>query len=844
MQKAILLTSDANVIREMNIEIMKLHDELYGGDDYEHYMKWAEKDSMVPRNNIAYNNAAVVQDRAQMIAQVKNFFARENIYKLLKSAVSYLVPHRSDVILVLNHGGGSYTDDKKVVIGLPEIFWGKTPEQMFIALRALVGHECQHINSSNFELFKRFIEDVGKYLKDKYGISQGQQIGKQLANSVEDGRIEKILGNKLAGYVRYLKYLNGTIWEHQPVVGNSELQDFLYTITTISVTGLHPKGFSDIYTGTELETTIDSIHDDIIDGINAVTCAQCMKICWDILYKIEGYLAKLLEKQDAEDQRFLNGLPQQMEFSDSDESETNGSSKTVTVHFKPENKDDKKDDKGNEDTTEAPEKKGQSKPKENKGKNSSGEEPNKKEEAEKQKETNSSKTSKGESGKDEDENSTGNGASQKKEEEESHDKDNDSNGEGDGSSDEAGEGDREDDDSSPEEDKTSEQGGKDNEKEDENQGESNDGSSNDKNTEGEMNNSSKDDDIQENDGEQSDNSKEPSNNNTTSSNNSSNQESLVDEELRAMEEDLVNEAKKKISDEASPKKQKEEEATKLSEQDVREIEEKYKDESCSKFTEEKGLSLNAPLPENLKINGSKLKRELERILRNKEVYSLKNQRKGILDDNVLYRVGLKDYGVFKKNGVPSKADFVVYGLQDGSGSMTCDYKQLYAASALAILEEGTKGLIPFKATSFYTSWSGVTHYVIKDFNETKAHNYSWNFNNQRRASGGNKDGYSIRIATKELEKRPEKDKILIVLSDGLPSNYNGRIAGELDVREAVKEARKKGIVVIAIMFGTEEFRNAYIDNYKYMYDKNIIACDPKDIPQQLTKVFKAIIAKK
>lgn len=839
MQKAILLTSDANVIREMNVEIMKLHDELYGGDDYEHYMKWAEKDSMVPSNNIAYNNVAQVQDRAVMIAQVKNFFARENIYKQLKSAVSYLVSHRSDVILVLNHGGGSYTDDKKVVIGLPEIFWGKTPEQMFIALRALVGHECQHINSSNFEIFKRFIEDVGKYLKDKYGTSQGQKIGKQLANSVEDGRIEKILGNKLAGYVRYLKYLNGTIWENQPVVGNSELQDFLYTITTISVTGLHPKGFHDIYAGTEMEAVIDSIHDDIIDGINAVTCAQCMKICWDILYKIEGYLAKLLEKQDAEDQQFLDGLPQQMEFSDSDESETNGSSKSVTVHFKPEKKEEKKDEADNKNKTETPEEQGQSKSEENKKQNSPSGKSKKEKDIEKQKGTGSSKPSKKKSDKDEDEGENENSKGSQQDEDDS------SEGEGKGSSDEAddaedkdggGSSDKEDgedgesDDSSSDEEDAGSQSGDGDEKEDESQGK--------------MDDSSKENDNQDNNEGQPDNSDESSNHDTTYSTKPTNQESIVDEELKAMEEDLINEAKKKISAESSPKQQKEEDATKLSEQDIREIEEQYEDDACSKFTEEKGLSLNAPLPENLKINGSKLKRELERILRNKEVYSLKNQSKGILDDNVLYRVGLKDYGVFKKNGVPSKADFVVYGLQDGSGSMASDYKQLYAASALAVLEEGTKGLIPFKATSFYTSWSGVTHYVIKDFNETKAHNYSWNFNNQRRANGGNKDGYSIRIATKELEKRPEKDKILIVLSDGLPSNYNGRIAGELDVREAVKEARKKGIVVIAIMFGTEEFRNAYIDNYKYMYDKNIIACDPKDIPQQLTKVFKAIIAKK
>ena len=49
--------------------------------------------------------------------------------------------------------------------------------------------------------------------------------------------------------------------------------------------------------------------------------------------------------------------------------------------------------------------------------------------------------------------------------------------------------------------------------------------------------------------------------------------------------------------------------------------------------------------------------------------------------------------------------------------------------------------------------------------------------------------------------RPERKKLLIVLSDGLPSNYNGSPTGKDDVRSAVDIAIRSGISVISIYFG-------------------------------------------
>lgn len=91
---------------------------------------------------------------------------------------------------------------------------------------------------------------------------------------------------------------------------------------------------------------------------------------------------------------------------------------------------------------------------------------------------------------------------------------------------------------------------------------------------------------------------------------------------------------------------------------------------------------------------------------------------------------------------------------------------------------------------------------IKDFDDNiKNVNliYTNYINEYITAGGANKDGANIRIATRELEKRNEKQKILFVLSDGMPSayQYNGQFAID-DVKSGVKEARDEGIEIISI----------------------------------------------
>jgi nitric oxide reductase activation protein len=149
--------------------------------------------------------------------------------------------------------------------------------------------------------------------------------------------------------------------------------------------------------------------------------------------------------------------------------------------------------------------------------------------------------------------------------------------------------------------------------------------------------------------------------------------------------------------------------------------------------------------------------------------------------------------------------------------------------------------MPIKITNFTTEGSVVKHYNVKGFNDVNQQkNYAYSYGSSRGFSGGNKDGYSIKVTTKELLKRSEANKIMIVMSDGLPSDYRSHSEALSDVKNAVKEARKNGIKVIAMFFGDSSFRKNTFNEYKAMYERNLINCSPENITKELVKEIRKL----
>lgn len=102
------------------------------------------------------------------------------------------------------------------------------------------------------------------------------------------------------------------------------------------------------------------------------------------------------------------------------------------------------------------------------------------------------------------------------------------------------------------------------------------------------------------------------------------------------------------------------------------------------------------------------------------------------------------------------------------------------------------------------------------------------------AGGSNRDGMALQIASNLLLKRPERIKLLIIISDGLPNaeNYSGEDAAE-DIRRICRKARAKGIEVIAAAIGNDR------ENIKDIYrDESLDISDLSRLPKILTDIVK------
>jgi len=164
-----------------------------------------------------------------------------------------------------------------------------------------------------------------------------------------------------------------------------------------------------------------------------------------------------------------------------------------------------------------------------------------------------------------------------------------------------------------------------------------------------------------------------------------------------------------------------------------------------------------------------------------------------LSSNDLYR---KDGRVFSRINLPGDKKKVVFSiLVDCSGSMGCRDKYLRARKASIIIEDALRKInVPTFIAGHTTirSNSLIDVYVTPDSRDNKDR-----YRLERIvADSSNIDGAAIKYMSDLLLKRPEEIKVLIVISDGLPSGRSFYDADpNKDTMEAIKQARKKGINV-------------------------------------------------
>jgi hypothetical protein len=830
---------------------------------------------------------------------------KNELDKFLKTGIVQQILHRftttfadSEIqkrgCLTINSEADCYTDLENVVIGmLPYFLEDDFGDDIFgQKLRSIVknngyrglwiavykteyAHEMQHKNSTTGIDASYARKEVAEHLFN-YGIHKavGENFGAQLFNIIEDGRIEAIIVQKFIGLKMNFMLLNSQIRNSctitkAPTTPTEEFQTLMGMILSYAKTGYLPKGQQYIK-NTRVFDKYKKIEKYIDEGVNGITCADCASACVALVREIGDYIAEML-KGDSNLMMLLEQMFDKNNYNNNEKDYNQKGSSNPLRRIKRqssggqgnssndgEETDDKSSGSGEEDSDESKNSGKQSKSGgQSRGKDSGNEKSVKGKGSKKEKKTGSQISGSDGSGSDDDGKESGKGSSKSPEDEKdtesgggsgSEEKNNADSGksENDGNNDSGdSEGDSENSDSN------GNPGSEDADSGESNSEGSNSGSEG--KSSGENANNSKGQDGFDKNGQMPEanptdgkaelpDSYESNNSNQYGGSAEDPEKGWETEDLQALENILQNSLKESEREEVIITKKNAMIKGSVTPDEINEINSYYLDDSyCVDFKEIPMDLQPVDIPYDIRTAGETFRRDIEKILYLKNG-NQRGLRRGVLDPTALWKIGVKEATVFQKKGAHSK-EFAFYLLQDGSGSMA-GTKEYESAKTLAILEEGLKGFSALKITTFSVNGGKVNHHTAKQFTDNRKFNHAYSFLRARRSNGGNKDGYSIRVATKELLKRPEQKKILFVLSDGLPSDYSGGFEYALnDVKNAVEEARSKGIDVIAIMFGDNNFIKETRRYYEFMYKHSIISCVPTEIGRKIIPILKSIVRK-
>lgn len=108
----------------------------------------------------------------------------------------------------------------------------------------------------------------------------------------------------------------------------------------------------------------------------------------------------------------------------------------------------------------------------------------------------------------------------------------------------------------------------------------------------------------------------------------------------------------------------------------------------------------------------------------------------------------------------------------------------------------------------------------------------------------NRDGVAIRVASDRLLKRSEKQKFLIVFSDGEPSAFNYSQDGILDTYEAVEMSRNLGIEIFNVFLSQDPITEAVEQTIHNIYGQYAIFVERvHHLPSLLSPLLKKLLLK-
>lgn len=202
-----------------------------------------------------------------------------------------------------------------------------------------------------------------------------------------------------------------------------------------------------------------------------------------------------------------------------------------------------------------------------------------------------------------------------------------------------------------------------------------------------------------------------------------------------------------------------------------------------------------------------------------------NARSLVADDGRIF---------YNKKYPDDEAKMAVAILVDESGSMGWHDRVTNARTAAIVMYDFCTSLgIPLAMYGHTEEWDSKPLVEIYNYTEFDSVDKNDRFRIMDMSSRGcNRDGAALRFVAERLEKRPEKIKILIVISDGQPAGEGyGGTAAEADLRGIKREYKNKGVTIFAAAIGDDK------PNIERIYKEGFLdITDINKLPMFLTKL--------
>lgn len=312
--------------------------------------------------------------------------------------------------------------------------------------------------------------------------------------------------------------------------------------------------------------------------------------------------------------------------------------------------------------------------------------------------------------------------------------------------------------------------------------------------------------------------------------------------ISELEKDINREIEGKLSENPEEIAQKEEK-TELPEPTKEELSDltEGETESVKKYREklEKELAKDANIYEEKRREVlpiiDKLENELRAIFRARKERRWETGRKSGPSINIQHRIGEIAQGIpaidsraWQKREKPSEKDYAISLLIDLSGSMRQGNKIEETFKATIVLTEVLNRL------SIKTEILGFNDrlYQYQGFGEPMANPIRENMGGMlkevtKSPAAYNDDGWAVLQSVERLNAQREKEKFLIVLSDGIPEESDKHPASQYELASVVKKvlsSSKVKLIGLGLGSGTEHVKGYYpnslvVDNIEEMAEK-------------------------